>query len=78
MVKKILKMRAEIINRDQSKWMVTHAISVAERVSKEWHRTIYQLPNGVYVIRVPKQMLQPQKSGVKKVFWNIYNGGSYP
>lgn len=66
---KIRKISQETIVRDKSKWLFTRAISVAERVSKEWDRTIYQIPNGAYVIRVPKQKLKLQNT-IKKHFWN--------
>lgn len=54
MVKKIRKIRAETVVMNRKKWFLTHAISVAERASKDWNRTIYRLPNGVYALRDPR------------------------
>jgi hypothetical protein len=51
MTKKIIPIRAETINRNRNKWFLTHAISMAEKASKDWGRSIYRLPNGVYAIR---------------------------
>jgi hypothetical protein len=65
----IRKISQEAIVRDKSKWLATLSIEVSKRVSKEWKHTIYQLPNGLYVVRVPKDKLRPQKS-IKKLFWN--------
>ena len=61
MSKKILKIRAETVNSKRSRWFITLSIKIAKRVSEEWNRTIYQIPNGAYVIRVPKGKDNPQR-----------------
>ncbi len=65
----IRKISQEAVVRDKSKWLATLSIEIAKKVSKEWKHTIYQLPNGLYVIRVPKDKFRLQKSA-KKLFWN--------
>ena len=51
MVKKIIPIRQETVVKNRKKWFLTHAISMAEKASKDWGRSIYRLPNGVYAIR---------------------------
>ena len=48
----MLKIKAETVNSNKSKYFLTHSLNVAKRykLAKKGRR-IYKLPNGVYAIK---------------------------
>jgi hypothetical protein len=54
----VRKIKAETVTANRKKWFLTHSIANAEKASKNWNRTIYRIPNGVYCVRLPKGKVQ--------------------